>query len=233
MVRLSIVALMLFVMLAALPATVTAADFSWNTGTAVEINLKTNPAPSWLQLFSMGVKITDEAKICHPFDRGLNDWIGEIYQLKDGQWSKLPTTLAWVPNKEGHYTACAQAPSAGTYALFGYYKNPATPTAPPVIDLSGDWNTGKEVAINLKNNPAPESVQLFTMGVEAPKKTQICHPFSYALYGWTAAFYQLKDGKWVKQPAPTLGWIPSKEGHYSACMTTTEAGTYALFGYFK
>jgi len=37
----------------------------------------------------------------------------------------METTNDWVPNKEGEFMSCAQAPAAGTYALFGYWKKPA------------------------------------------------------------------------------------------------------------
>ena len=95
---------------------------SWDTGTEVIIDLAKTPAPfDWFQLLANGVKITEPGKICHPFSGGQFGWKAEIRQLVAGNWVKVPTTLGWVPSEEGAYTACAQAPSAGTYALFGYY----------------------------------------------------------------------------------------------------------------
>jgi hypothetical protein len=100
------------------------ADGSWNIGTEVNVDLTSTSAPSWLQLLTNGVKISAPAKICHPFRGGRFGWVGEIRQLVKGKWLKLATTNDWVPSKEGEFTSCAQAPAAGTYALFGYYIAP-------------------------------------------------------------------------------------------------------------
>ena len=94
----------------------------WNTGVEVTVDLKKFPAPTWLQLFSSGVKAEKQTKICYPFSKGTSGWIGEIRQLKNGEWVKLTTTSAWLPNKDGTYTSCATTTEAGTFALFGYYK---------------------------------------------------------------------------------------------------------------
>ena len=101
------------------------ADGKWNTGTEVEVDLDTNPAPfNWYQLLARGVKISAPGKICHEFRGGQYKWIADIRQLVKGVWVKVPTTQGWQPSEEGLYMACAQAPAAGTYALFGYYTGP-------------------------------------------------------------------------------------------------------------
>jgi hypothetical protein len=99
---------------------------SWTDGSSIEVASLTVSAPNWLQLLSNdGVKMESTGKICHPLHGGQYGWIGEIRQYKNGQWFKLETTNGWVPNEEGEYMACAQAPTAGTYALFGYWIRPA------------------------------------------------------------------------------------------------------------
>ena len=98
---------------------------SWMGGTDVNVTTLAAKAPTWLQLLTNGVKVTEAGKICHPFRGGQFGWIGEIRQYKNGEWFKLKTTNDWVPNQEGEFMSCAEAPSAGTYALFGYWKRPA------------------------------------------------------------------------------------------------------------
>ncbi len=99
---------------------------SWTAGTSVDIASMAKSAPTWLQLLSNeGVKMTSAGSICHPLRGGQFGWFGLIMQYKDGKWVKLTTTNDWVPNKEGEFMACAQAPAAGTYALFGYWQKPA------------------------------------------------------------------------------------------------------------
>lgn len=97
----------------------------WSSGTEVDVDLTVTSAPTWMQLLTSGVKISSPAKICHPFQGGQFGWVGEIRQLVKGEWVKLVTTNDWVPSTEGVFTACAQAPAAGTYALFGYWIRPA------------------------------------------------------------------------------------------------------------
>ncbi|MHB8089494.1 MAG: hypothetical protein ACYDH2_14735 [Anaerolineaceae bacterium] len=97
----------------------------WNTGTMVKVDLTAAPAPEWLQLMTTDAVVLEEpTKICHEFGGGKFHWVGEIRQLKDGRWIKLETTNGWVPDEEGTYLSCAQAPSEGTYALFAYYYCP-------------------------------------------------------------------------------------------------------------
>ena len=98
---------------------------SWTSGSEADVTALVGTAPTWLQWLANGVKITEAGKICHPLRGGQFGWVGIIMQYKNGQWVKLATTNDWVPNKEGEFMACAQAPAAGTYALFGYWIRPA------------------------------------------------------------------------------------------------------------
>ncbi|MDP3448942.1 MAG: hypothetical protein Q8R87_00055 [Anaerolineaceae bacterium] len=116
------------------PKTVEAKDTKvaegvWNTGTEVDVDAT---VPESLNLLTKGVKVTKPGLICHPFRGGQYHWVGEIHQLKNGNWVKLKTTNDWYPDKEGQFMACAQAPSAGTYALFGYYNGP--------LETAGDYS---------------------------------------------------------------------------------------------
>jgi hypothetical protein len=231
--RITSISMLLIIMLVVLPTSVFAFNGQWTAGTAVTVDYKVNPAPSWLQIFSDGVETKGAATICYPFPQGLNSWIGNIYQLKDHKWTKLATTLKWLPDTEGTYSACAKAPEAGTYALFGYYKSKVTVT--PVVDtnLSEGWNTGISVDIDPERTPPPADLQLFFTGVKADKNTKICHPFPSGAFGWTAEIRQLKKGEWVKLPT-TAGYVgAATDNVYVACAKTTEAGTFGLFGYWS
>jgi hypothetical protein len=127
-----VVVLVLSLTLVSAPKNVTAkpieepsiAEGDWNTGTQVSVDLVGNPAPVWLQLLTKGVKIDAPTKICHAFRGGQFGWTGEIRKLGDGRGVLIPTVNDWVPTGEGKFMACAQATSAGTYALFGYYGHP-------------------------------------------------------------------------------------------------------------
>jgi hypothetical protein len=107
---------------------ITPAPESWDTGTEFELDLTLNPPPEiWLQALSRGTKITEPGTICRPFRKGEFGWVASIYQLVDGKWMKLDTTFAWVPDEEGVFTACAKAPAAGIYAIFGYFDPALAP----------------------------------------------------------------------------------------------------------
>ena len=95
---------------------------NWNFGTNTEAEAHEYPAPDWLQLLAKPVRITESGKLCHDFRGGQFGWVGEIRQLVDGKWVKLKTTSGWEPSVEGKYVICAEAPSEGVYALFGYYS---------------------------------------------------------------------------------------------------------------
>lgn len=91
------------------------------TGEEIPMYTITTLPAEWYRVKANGIEVDAPTTICHPFKAGRFGWLGEIHQLVDGAWVKLPTTVGWVPNEEGRYMACAQAPAAGIYALFGYY----------------------------------------------------------------------------------------------------------------
>lgn len=95
---------------------------------------------------------------------------------------------------------------------------------------AGDWTSGIEVPIDLKQNPAPEWLQLMDDGVSITTPGIICHPFRGGRFGWVADIRQLVDGKWVKVLTTLSRLTP--EGEMIACADATAAGTYALFGYY-
>ena len=103
-------------------------------GAEVAIDLEAAPAPAWLQLLAKGLKIEAPARICHPFRGGQFGWTADIRRLVNGKWVKLATTADWVPSREGKFMACAQAPAAGTYALFGYYREQTAAIAPTCLE---------------------------------------------------------------------------------------------------
>lgn len=232
LLRLTSISLVVILLLVALPTSVFAFNGQWNTGTATTIDYKANPTPTWLQIFSDGVKTDAAATICYPFPKGLEEWVGNIYQLKDQKWIKLATTTKWMPNTEGTYTACANTTEAGTFVLMGYYHSKVSAT--PVVDLSlrGDWNTGTQVDIDPERTPPPSYLQLFFAGVKADKNTKICHAFPAGPFGWTPEIRQWKNGAWVKL-VTSAGFVGAvNDNVYTACATTTEAGTFGLFGYW-
>ncbi len=94
------------------------------TGEVIPMYSITTIPREWYQLKADGLKIDGPARICRPFWAGRFGWVGDIFHLVDGAWVKLPTTAGWVADAEGKYTVCAQAPAAGTYALFGYWVKP-------------------------------------------------------------------------------------------------------------
>ncbi|NMC35140.1 MAG: hypothetical protein GYA36_22175 [Veillonellaceae bacterium] len=105
------------------------------TGEIIPMYTITTVPREWYQLKADGLKIDGPAKICRPYRAGRFGWVGEIFQLVDGAWVKLPTTAAWVADAEGKFTVCAQAPAAGTYALFGYWVKPADYVEPQVFEV--------------------------------------------------------------------------------------------------
>ena len=109
------------------------AQGDWSAGTNTEVNFDDSPIPNWLQLLASPVNITETGQVCHAFRGGQFGWVGEIRQLVDGKWVKVPATIGWVPNEEGSFTICFDANMAGTYALFGYY-NPPKSYYPDYVD---------------------------------------------------------------------------------------------------
>jgi hypothetical protein len=123
-------------------------DWEWTSADVVGedvpmIKILTKPAP-WLQLITNGLAIKSPAKICHPFRGGQFGWSGSIYKLMGETWTKVPTTIGWEPSSEGKYVACAQAASAGTYALFGYWVKPAGDVETPLVCAydTSEWTGG-------------------------------------------------------------------------------------------
>jgi hypothetical protein len=113
------------------------------TGQVVPMFTITTKPGNWYQLKSDGIKVDGPTKICHPFDEGRFGWTGEIFQLVEGAWVKLSTTVGWVPTVEGKFKACAQAPAAGTYALFAYFDKAKAPVVECQYDTSG-WTIGED-----------------------------------------------------------------------------------------
>ena len=75
-------------------------------------------------LMSSGFTINGATQICYPWRQGQFGWTSEI-RVKEGQtWISIPTTTEWVPDEEGALMTCANAPAAGTYAVFGYWEKP-------------------------------------------------------------------------------------------------------------
>lgn len=199
-----------------------------------EVTVTSAGAPPYLQLITTGIKITGPAKICHPFRGASYDWIGEIRQLVDKTWVKLPTTTTMVPaTGEGIYTACAEAYYAGTYALFAYYHPTDALVEPGNVDiaeLSGDWNRGTQITLDLGANPPPDWLNVYSNPVMTKYSGEICHPFRAGASGVIAGqIRELKDGSWVKLTT-TFKWVPDVEGAYTACAYAPGPGTYILMG---
>src|SRR5512133_2388259 len=67
-------------------------------------------APSYLELFTDGIKISAPALICHQFDAAGSNWVAQIRQLVDKTWVKVTTTTKLDSTSgESYYMACAQA----------------------------------------------------------------------------------------------------------------------------
>lgn len=181
------------------------ADGQWEwqgvgiNGSEINGALITTPISPWLELLTNAIKIDGPAKICHPFRGGQFKWIGEIQQLVDGKWIKLVTTNGWVPDAEGEFTSCAQAPSAGTYALLGYYSGP--PEIKPLVcgyDTK-DWIGGRG---NFDEDPDQE---LFLYAPSLPAGTLV----SYQVLGMSPAYVLTGSlsGSGTKYPADHV-WAP-------------------------
>lgn len=95
---------------------------TWDTGEEFVLDLTVFSEPNeWSQALAKGVVVDEAGTICHPFRKGAYGWTGSIYHLVDGGWVALPTTLGYIPDDEGVYSACAYAPAPGIYSFFGYY----------------------------------------------------------------------------------------------------------------
>lgn len=203
-------------------------------GTSVEVTAV--GAPSYLQLITNGIKISAPALICHEFRGAGYSWVGEIRQLVDKTWVKVKTTTELVPaTGEGVYTACAQANTVGTYALFAYYHvavDVVTPGNEEIVEKSGLWSRGNVVSIDYANNPRPSWLDSYSNGIEVMTAGELCHPFPAGPSGMTAEIRELVDGVWVRV-TNTYKYMPTIEGVYTACVTAPDAGIYTLFGYVQ
>jgi len=215
------------------------------TSVSAKVVAVTLAAPKLRTLVSQGLTITSAAKICHPYGKTQFDWVGEIYQLKSGAWVKLTTTSAWDA-AAFDYMSCAQATEAGTYALFGYYKDPALVAVQPnSTGVAGDWTfvgpkfyvggvlfpvKAIDVYVDLAAAPAPAWRTQMYKGIEINSAAKICHSFNEAAYKWVAEVYQLKSSKWVKLTSTTT---QINDTVFLTCANVTGAGTYAIFGIYK
>ena len=129
------------------------AEGTWNTGTEITNNsAQTTALNDEISLFGNEVQVTKKVEICHPFRGGQFGWTAEIRRLVNGNWVKLATTMRNLPTEEGVLNACATAPAAGTYALFGYYNGPleiSVPATAPVCTLSMDGWTNETLGDTL------------------------------------------------------------------------------------
>lgn len=175
------------------------ADGQWEwqgvgiNGSEITVDLSAAPISPWLELLTNAIKIDGPAKICHPFRGGQFKWIGEIRQLVDGKWIKLATTSGWVPDAEGEFMACAQAPSAGTYALLGYYSGP-----PEVKPLYCMYDT-TEWWIGHGSYDEDPDLELFLAAPTLPANTLV----SYQVLGMSPAYVLTGSlaGSGTKYPA--------------------------------
>ena len=103
-------------------------DPQWEGGPEAVLDPEQYPAPDeWSTPLSKGVKLTAPGQICYPFRNGSYGWTGTIYKWAGNNWQAIDTTLAWVPDTEGQFMACAYAPSAGLYMLYGYFDPDLAP----------------------------------------------------------------------------------------------------------
>lgn len=179
---------------------------AWTSGSAVDVSGLVGSAPTWLQWLANGVKVTEAGKICHPMRGGQFGWVGQIMQYKNGEWIKLTTTNDWVPNKEGEFMSCAQAPAAGTYALFGYWIRPASyveGTASACNYSTTDWSADRS---NLLENPLSDidisglqsglNGLTLTLTVDADPLNMLADStYTTQIVGGTAKFSEILDFK--------------------------------------
>jgi len=113
-------------------------EWQWTgdgSGSEIQMDKVTIPAPTWMRLLTNGLKLAGPARICHEFTGAQHGWSGDIYVLIGNSWIKLATSVEWVPTIEGHLMACALAPAEGTYALFGYWNKPEGYSLPECVDI--------------------------------------------------------------------------------------------------
>jgi len=104
------------------PTPIPVYDPEWEGGPEVVLDPEQYPTPNeWSVALSKGVEMTAPGKICYPFRKGSYGWTGTIYKWDGNNWFALDTTLAWVPDTEGQFMACAYAQTAGIYMFYGYF----------------------------------------------------------------------------------------------------------------
>ncbi|MBA4385026.1 MAG: hypothetical protein C0410_09840 [Anaerolinea sp.] len=213
---------------------------SWQfpaTVTGKVVTVTKDGAPSYLELFTDGIKISAPALICHQFDAAGHNWVAEIRQLVDNSWVKIKTTTKLDSTTgESAFMACAQAKKAGIYALFAYYHVAVAEDVDPgnedTFENSDKWTRGTVTQLDLLNNPAPEWLDLYSNGIKVTSIGEICHPFPTEVKNMVAEIRELKSGVWTKIKT-YYKYIPPIDGIYMACAKAPEAGTYALFGYIS
>ena len=154
------------------------------TGEVIPMHTITTKPREWYQLKADALKVDGATQICHGFDDGRYGWTGEIFRLVGDAWVKLATTVGWVPNEEGHYMACAQAPAAGTYALFGYFDKSKAPVVEKVLpECDRDfWNA----SVSHSWDPPTfysDYVQFYYPGAEGQRATFSVLNANYPLSG--------------------------------------------------
>lgn len=151
------------------------------------VDLAATSAPGWQTLMTNSLTINHAAKICHPFNGGRYGWIGEIRQLVNGSWIKQATSSGWDNGPEGDYLVCAQAPIAGTYALFGYFDKPVQtePDSPSISECDFDILAIYMVAdsSNLNGEYGILALLYSVLPIDTPLAYSLISPNEYVISG--------------------------------------------------
>lgn len=115
---------------------------SGTTYVTVDVEKAAQAAPTWVRLFSDGIKINAPTKICYSFRRGAYHWVPKIMQLKTANWINVTSTIEYLDGEEGGTFACAKPNDPGTYALFAYYNGPkeVAGSEPGQLFTVGNWD---------------------------------------------------------------------------------------------
>jgi hypothetical protein len=97
------------------------------------------------------------------------------------------------------------------------------------LDPAASFQT---VSVEAAAENAPAWLQLFSDGLRLSQPTKICYTFRYGQFNWVPKFLQLKSGVWTTLTT-TSEYLYGEEGNLYACAKPIEAGTYALFAYYK
>ncbi len=192
------------------------ADGNWNTGTEIKIDLEKNPEPNtWVDLLTQGVQVDKKTEICHPFRGAQFHWVPEIRRLVKGQWQKLETTIRRIPNNEGPFWACANAPAAGTYALFGYYNGPREyfNSQPPACIPMDGWGR------RTRSNTLQITIDNLDDGAVISYKQLTTHPNVTLAFIQGSATVQTDDDKYAQltSVSQTGEWEIEVEVSYQGC----------------